>query len=201
MAKNQTKHEFNPVRALQKFAVSAFVVCSFLAYVVHEHVASQDSTVSALAPTTSAPATEPLQDTPVPSDTPPQPAQAAAPTAAPSTAASATTAPRSAPTPTSAARPKGAYKDGTFTGSSVNAFWGQVQVKVVVQNGKITDVQFLQYPSDRRTSVRINTTVMPWLKSEAIQAQNANVDIISGATLTSEAFMQSLQAALSTAKS
>jgi uncharacterized protein with FMN-binding domain len=62
-------------------------------------------------------------------------------------------------------------------------------------------VTFLQYPNDRRTSVRINQQVMPWLQSEAVQAQNANVDIITGATLTSEAFAQSLQAALSNARS
>jgi uncharacterized protein with FMN-binding domain len=94
----------------------------------------------------------------------------------------------------------GQYKDGEYTGPGVDAYWGQVQVKAIVQNGQITDVQFLQYPSDRRTSQRINSIVMPYLQSEAIQAQNANVDVISGATLTSEAFVQSLQAALAGAR-
>jgi uncharacterized protein with FMN-binding domain len=69
-----------------------------------------------------------------------------------------------------------------------------------VQNGKIADVQFLQYPHDRRTSQRINSSVMPYLQTEAIQAQSANVDLITGATLTSEAFAESLQAALSGAR-
>lgn len=78
--------------------------------------------------------------------------------------------------------------------------WGWVRVQAVIQNGKISDVRFLEYPNDRRTSVRINTTVISYLRSEAIQAQNANVDIISGATLTSEAFTESLQTALDTAR-
>jgi uncharacterized protein with FMN-binding domain len=60
-------------------------------------------------------------------------------------------------------------------------------------------VQFLQYPSDRRTSQRINSIAMPYLRQEAIQAQSAQVDIISGATLTSEGFQASLQSALQAA--
>ncbi len=93
----------------------------------------------------------------------------------------------------------GQYKDGQYTGPQVDAFYGWVQVQAVIQNGQIADVKFLQYPSDRRTSQRINSIAMPWLTQEAVQAQSANVDIISGATLTSEAFAQSLQAALQTA--
>jgi uncharacterized protein with FMN-binding domain len=58
----------------------------------------------------------------------------------------------------------------------------------------------LLYPNDRRTSIRINATAVPDLQQEAIQAQSANVDIISGATLTSQAFVQSLQVALNSAK-
>jgi len=75
-----------------------------------------------------------------------------------------------------------------------------VKVQATVQNGKIADVQFLQYPSDRRTSVEINTQAMPWLQQEALQAQSAHVNIISGATFTSEGFAMSLDAALKTAK-
>jgi uncharacterized protein with FMN-binding domain len=74
-----------------------------------------------------------------------------------------------------------------------------VQVQATVQNGKIADVQFLQYPSDRRTSQQINAFAMPYLQQEAIQAQSANVNIISGATLTSEGFAMSLQSALASA--
>ncbi len=92
------------------------------------------------------------------------------------------------------------YKDGSYVGQVIDAFYGNVQVKAVIQNGAISDVQFLDYPHDRNTSIMINSQAMPWLKEEAIQAQNANVDIISGATYTSEAFKQSLGDALSQAK-
>ncbi|HUD45003.1 MAG TPA: FMN-binding protein [Patescibacteria group bacterium] len=100
------------------------------------------------------------------------------------------------PTLSSAAK----YKDGTYTGQSADAFYGNIQVKAIIQNGKIVDVQFLDYPQDRGTSISINTQAMPILKSEAIQAQNATVDIVSGATDSSQAFMQSLQSALDQAK-
>lgn len=93
------------------------------------------------------------------------------------------------------------YKDGQYTGDVADAYYGNVQVKVVVSNGKISDVQFLDYPHDRLTSQAINSQAMPYLKSEAIAAQSANVDIVSGATQTSEAFRQSLQSALTKAGS
>jgi uncharacterized protein with FMN-binding domain len=78
--------------------------------------------------------------------------------------------------------------------------WGLVRVQAVVQGGQLRNVQVLDYPSDRRTSQRINQQVLPWLQTEVIQAQSANVDIISGATLTSQAYMRSLQVALNNAK-
>ena len=92
------------------------------------------------------------------------------------------------------------YKDGSYTGDVEDAHWGNIQVKAVIQNGKITDVQFLQFPNERNRSVIINNYADPILTNEAIQAQNANVDIVSGATDSSEAFMQSLTTALSQAK-
>lgn len=92
------------------------------------------------------------------------------------------------------------YKDGSYTGSVADAQWGYIQVKAIIQNGKITDVQFLQYPNERTRSVEINNYADPQLTSEAIQAQSANVDIITGATDTSEAFVQSLSDALAQAK-
>lgn len=95
----------------------------------------------------------------------------------------------------------GAYKDGTYTGSVADAFYGNVQVQVTVKNGKIADVSFLNYPNDRGHSIFINTMAMPMLKSEAMRTQSANVDGVSGATLTSQAFSESLSAALASAKS
>jgi uncharacterized protein with FMN-binding domain len=91
--------------------------------------------------------------------------------------------------------------DGTYTGTTEDAYYGYVQVQTTIQNGKITDVVFLQYPNDRRESLNINSQATPWLAQEAIQSQTAKVDIISGATDTSRAFVRSLSAALSQAKS
>ncbi|MBI5077646.1 FMN-binding protein [Candidatus Falkowbacteria bacterium] len=91
-------------------------------------------------------------------------------------------------------------KDGEFIGNIMDAYYGNVQVKAIVQGGKIIDVQFLDYPSDRKKSIEINRRATPLLKTEAIQAQNAQVDIVSGATLTSQAFQESLADALSQAK-
>ena len=116
----------------------------------------------------------------------------------------------STPTPTSTATPgttPGAtspsgstYKNGTYTGNVADAQWGVVQIQVVIQNGKITSVQFLQYPNERNRSVQINSYADPILINEAIQAQSTKVDIVSGATDTSNAFIQSLSNALSQAQ-
>ena len=95
---------------------------------------------------------------------------------------------------------QGMYKDGTYTGSVADAYYGNVQVQVMVQGGKIADVQFLQYPNTHSTSVMINSQAMPYLKSEALQVQSANVNIVSGATETSLAFQQSLADALTQAR-
>ncbi len=103
--------------------------------------------------------------------------------------------------PTTGGTTSGAlYKDGSYTGSVADAQWGYIQVKAIIQNGKITNVQFLQYPNDRNHSIDINNYADPQLASEAIQAQSAQVDVISGATDSSEAFIQSLSDALSQAK-
>ncbi len=103
-----------------------------------------------------------------------------------------------APSPTSPQ--KGQYRDGDYTGSTINGFYGNVQVKAFVRGGQVVEVQFLKYPNDRSTSIEINSQAMPMLRSEAIQVQNAKVDIISGATDTSLSFIDSLDSALSQAK-
>ena len=80
-----------------------------------------------------------------------------------------------------------------------DAYYGNVQVQAVISGGKITAVNFLQYPNDRSNSIRINTQAMPYLQQEAIQAQSAQVDGVSGASATSAAFVQSLTVALNQA--
>ena len=94
---------------------------------------------------------------------------------------------------------QGQYRNGTYTGAAANAYYGNVQVQVTVANGKIADVTFLDYPQDRGTSRSINSYAMPQLTQEAIQAQSANVNGVSGASDTSAAFRQSLSSALTQA--
>ncbi len=123
----------------------------------------------------------------------------AAPAQAPAPSAPAAVAPARTTAPAAASR-TGLYTDGAYTGDPADAYYGTVQVRATVSGGRITDVTFLQHPSDRRTSQEINNMAMPLLSREAIQAQNANVDTVSGASDTSAAFRQSLASALAQAR-
>lgn len=102
-------------------------------------------------------------------------------------------------TPAPAPAQTGQYKNGTYTGNVADAFYGNVQVQVVISGGQITDVVFLQYPNHNNTSININSQAMPLLKQEALAAQSANVSGVSGASATSPAFQSSLASALSQA--
>ncbi len=93
----------------------------------------------------------------------------------------------------------GKYKDGAYTGSVADAYYGYIQVEATVKNGALADVTFLQYPNDQRQSQFINEQAMPFLKKEALQAQSANVSGVSGASDTSIAFRESLASALAKA--
>lgn len=92
------------------------------------------------------------------------------------------------------------YNDGVYTGNVVNAYYGNVQIQSTIKNGKITEVKFLQKPNAATRSVVINTIADPNLSQEAIQSQSTKVAIVSGATASSEAFIQSLTNALTQAK-
>ncbi len=83
----------------------------------------------------------------------------------------------------------------TFKGPSVDMQWGPVQVTIIVKGKHITDLKATA-PTERPRSAYINNIAIPWLRSEVLKAQSANIDGISGATMTSEAFYLSLQAAL-----
>ncbi|MBU6371059.1 MAG: FMN-binding protein [Patescibacteria group bacterium] len=93
----------------------------------------------------------------------------------------------------------GMYKNGTYTGSVEDAYFGNVQVAAIISGGKLADVQFLSYPNYGH-SLSVSKMSMPILKSEAIKAQSAEVDTVSGATQMSDAFSQSLASALALAK-
>jgi uncharacterized protein with FMN-binding domain len=109
----------------------------------------------------------------------------------PAPVAGGTRAPGATPAPTKAAT-KGS---GTFTGAVVQNPFGQVQVQITMAGGKITDVTAVQLPTHGRSGF-ISQDVAPILQGEAISAQSANIDIVSGATYTSEAYAQSLQSAI-----
>ena len=143
----------------------------------------------------SAPPVDMSASVPPPQDQTVNQAQTPAPTPAPAPAPTPAPAPAPAPTPA----PQGQYRDGTYTGPSVYVHYGNVQVKVTIANGKIADVTFLDYPQDRSTSRMINSQAIPQLQQEAIAAQSASVDGVSGATMTSQGFIQSLSNALSQA--
>jgi uncharacterized protein with FMN-binding domain len=87
----------------------------------------------------------------------------------------------------------------TVTGETAQTRWGPVQVKITVKNGKITDVTAVQSPSDNPRDQEINSYALPQLKSEALAAQSASIDTVSGATYTSDGYRQSLQSALDSA--
>ena len=125
----------------------------------------------------------PHQLTPV-AVVPPTPEAEASPSISPSAT------PRPSPTPTPVA------PSGTFTGADVPNRFGDVVVRIVLSRGNMTDVQAVTLPTDRAESAYISQQAGPLLRSEALQAQSANIDIISGATYTSESYAQSLESAL-----
>lgn len=86
---------------------------------------------------------------------------------------------------------------GTVTGPAVDTRWGPVQVEVTLDgSGKITAVTVPVYPDGNRKDQQINARALPILVQETLQAQSADIDTVSGATVTSEGYLESLQAAL-----
>lgn len=88
---------------------------------------------------------------------------------------------------------------GTYAGSVVQTRFGAVQVQITVKAGAITDVEALQLTNDDRKSVQISNRAAPLLRSEVLAAQSADVQTIGGATVTSDAYLSSLQAAIDAA--
>lgn len=209
MKNNHPQQKFTLMRAIKKFFLSAFVMVTFILYALHKPSSSTAGKLGLTVPQTGANQSETLTpgapDAAATDSSVPQQWDASTPAGSASTDIPPTDVPPTAVPPTAVVQAPntaqtGGYKDGTYTGPEVDAQYGLVQVKAVIQNGKIINVQFLEYPNDRRTSIRINNVAVPDLQQEAIQAQNANVDLITGATLTSEAFQMSLQVALNQAK-
>ena len=127
----------------------------------------------------------------------------AVPTATASTASAASSAAQSAGTSSgttggtgTGAAGTGAGVSGTATGDSVATRYGNAQVRVTVKDGKIVQIDALQLQANDPRSVQISSTAAPILQQEALAAQTAGVDAVSGATYTSASYTQSLQSAL-----
>ena len=90
--------------------------------------------------------------------------------------------------------------DGTYTGDAVRTRYGNVQVQITISGGVITDVQVPQYPNNDRKDQQINARALPILISETTDTQSADISMVSGATYTSDGYIQSLQSALDQAQ-
>ncbi|MFE9183581.1 FMN-binding protein [Micromonospora haikouensis] len=88
---------------------------------------------------------------------------------------------------------------GRYDGSVAQTRWGPVQVRITVSGGKITDVTALQVPDGNHRDQQINDYAVPILRQSALAAQSADIDTVSGATVTSDGYRESLQAAIDAA--
>jgi uncharacterized protein with FMN-binding domain len=91
-------------------------------------------------------------------------------------------------------------KDGTYTGQSTDTRWGPVQVRITVSGGRITAADAIDYPMNNGRDQEINQYAIPQLQSETLQAQSAQIDMVSGATYTSQGYTTSLQSAIDQAR-
>ncbi len=107
-----------------------------------------------------------------------------------------TAGPMGAAKETVAAAPPTGSSTGTVTGSVAQTRWGPVQVELTVDAGRITDVTVVQYPDGNGRDREINDEALPELVQETLSAQSADIDMVSGATVTSDGYVESLQSAL-----
>ena len=119
----------------------------------------------------------------------PNPSAAVSSTGASSTGASATPEPSTSGTTTR-----------TVTGDAADTQYGPVQVQVTVTGGRITAATAVEYPMNDPRDAQINSYAIPALSQETVAANSANIDMVSGATYTSEGYITSLQSALNKAR-
>jgi uncharacterized protein with FMN-binding domain len=102
----------------------------------------------------------------------------------------------SSSSPSPSPSPSASTATSTVTGAVAATQWGPVQVQLTLQGGKITGVTVVQYPNGNHRDVEINDYALPILIDETKQAQSAQIDMVSGATVTSDGYVRSLQSAL-----
>jgi uncharacterized protein with FMN-binding domain len=100
------------------------------------------------------------------------------------------------PTPSATATTPASTGTRTVTGDAIDTKFGPVQVAVTVSGSKITKVEVVQVPSENHRDQEINSFAVPQLIEETLSAQNAKIDVVSGATYTSDGYVTSLQSAL-----
>src|SRR5690349_4469117 len=113
----------------------------------------------------------------------------------PPTTSPSSTSPSASPSAQPSAQPSAAGTS-TVTGDVAQTQWGPVQVQLTLQSGKITAVSVPQYPNGNRRDAEINEYALPILINETVQAQSSQIDMVSGATVTSDGYIRSLQSAL-----
>jgi uncharacterized protein with FMN-binding domain len=166
-------------RAVLAFTATAAIVIGLLHYKTSSAPSQFRINAGAAQPSSPAPAST------APGDLPSSPPAASAPPS-----------PSAAPSPSAQTSPATVR---TVTGPVVSTRYGDVQVAVNISGRRVTDVQAPQLPYDQARSASISQYVAPVLRSEALAAQSAQIDTVSGATYTSDAYAQSLQAALAQA--
>jgi uncharacterized protein with FMN-binding domain len=112
--------------------------------------------------------------------------------------ATATAKPKPTATPRPTSTPTAVPTSGQFSGPTVNMRWGPVQVTITVENKKITESKGSVSPDTARSQF-LDDHALPLLRTEVLRAQSANIDTVSGATMTSDAYIRSLQGALAKA--
>jgi uncharacterized protein with FMN-binding domain len=116
--------------------------------------------------------------------------------APPAAADSSSTGTAGTPSGAASTAPSAASTTKTVTGDAIDTRFGPVQVQLTVTNGTITAVTAVEYPQNNPRDQQINAYAIPQLDSEALAARSANIDMVSGATYTSEGYLSSLQSAL-----
>jgi uncharacterized protein with FMN-binding domain len=118
------------------------------------------------------------------------------PTASASTTPNASEASGSASGTPAASTSSGSSASGTYTGDVVETRWGSVQVRITVQDGRIVSSDAIEYPTGNHEDQEINAYAIPQLNAEVVEAQSASIDAVSGATVTSDGYIESLQSAI-----
>ena len=158
---------------------------------------SSPSTVesASASPSTIAPDTATINETTVNEATVDETTADVAISVTPSTSAASTSSTPETTQPAETPVDSSGFTDGEFLGTAEYTEWGDVQVNVTISDGAIVDIEAVQYPTGRKSS-EINSQAIPMLEANAVAIQNADVDIVSGATYTSHTYADSLQAAL-----